>query len=289
MALGRPVAAETARHSAPIVSPLRRGTAAAVVSGGALTLAGVAAAIPASFDAAPATVPAGMVAAAALLPAEPVVAADRAPAETAPDRPTLVPVAAPAAAEIAAETERLDTAKLVKAVQLAERQAAGARGRSAEDDDDPEPDDAAERDSKPAQDTDTDRDEPSTRTAGTDCGVDTSELGAVKAHVRSAGLFLGCRFGEPTMYGVSGRAGTSDHPSGKAIDFMVDRATGDALAACTLRNQEALGVSYVIWKQRINFGSGWEPMEDRGGVTANHFDHVHVSFDTAAGGRPRSC
>ena len=65
---------------------------------------------------------------------------------------------------------------------------------------------------------------------------------------------------------------------------MVDRATGNALAACALRNQDALGVSYVIWRQRINFGSGWQPMEDRGGVTANHFDHVHVSFESGGGG-----
>ena len=66
---------------------------------------------------------------------------------------------------------------------------------------------------------------------------------------------------------------------------MVDRATGNALAACALRDQKALGVSYVIWRQRINFGSGWKPMEDRGGVTANHFDHVHVSFG-GCGRRP---
>ncbi len=91
------------------------------------------------------------------------------------------------------------------------------------------------------------------------------------------------------MYGVAGRAGMSDHPSGRAVDFMVDRATGDRLAACALNNRAALGVSYVIWRQRINFGSGWQPMEDRGGVTANHYDHVHVSFGGTAGGPPNVC
>jgi hypothetical protein len=91
------------------------------------------------------------------------------------------------------------------------------------------------------------------------------------------------------MYGVAGRAGTSDHPSGRAVDFMVDPATGDRLAACALKNRAALGISYVIWQQRINFGSGWQLMEDRGGVTANHYDHVHVSFGAAAGGSPNSC
>jgi hypothetical protein len=125
--------------------------------------------------------------------------------------------------------------------------------------------------------------------AATDCGLDVSGLGAVKPHVRAAARFLGCRFGEPTMYGVAGRAGTSDHPAGLAVDFMVDRATGDALAACALHNRNALGISYVIWRQRINFGNGWQLMEDRGGLTANHYDHVHVSFGRSGGGAPTSC
>ncbi len=69
---------------------------------------------------------------------------------------------------------------------------------------------------------------------------------------------------------------------------MVDRGTGDALAACALANKDALGITYVIWRQRINYGSGWEAMEDRGDPTANHMDHVHVSFgngDGSAGSR----
>jgi hypothetical protein len=117
-----------------------------------------------------------------------------------------------------------------------------------------------------------------------DCGVDLSDLGRVKSNVRTAAEQLGCRFGEPDMHGVAGRAGTSDHPSGLAVDFMVDRATGDALASCALENMDALGVKYVIWEQRINHGNGWKGMEDRGGATANHFDHVHVSFERGSGG-----
>jgi hypothetical protein len=115
-------------------------------------------------------------------------------------------------------------------------------------------------------------------------GLKTSGLGAVKAHVREAGAVLGCRFGKPTMFGVAGRGGPSDHPGGLAIDFMVNRATGDGLAQCALDNMAALGVKYVIWEQQINHGNGWKPMADRGGVTANHFDHVHVSFERGAGG-----
>jgi hypothetical protein len=111
---------------------------------------------------------------------------------------------------------------------------------------------------------------PAPASSATDCGLNTSGLGGVKPHVRAA-------------------ARTSDHPTGLAVDFMVDRATGDRLAACALQNRGALGISYVIWRQRINFGTGWQPMEDRGGITANHFDHVHVSFDRSAGGAPTGC
>ena len=116
------------------------------------------------------------------------------------------------------------------------------------------------------------------------CGVSESGLGAVKPFVRTAAQLLGCKYGKPTMYGVAGRGGVSDHPGGKAVDFMVNRATGDELAACALKNKAALGITYVIWRQRINFGQGWQGMEDRGGVTANHYDHVHVSFGSGGKG-----
>jgi hypothetical protein len=45
-------------------------------------------------------------------------------------------------------------------------------------------------------------------------------------------------------------------------------------------NAGRLSLMYVIWKQRIwdtRSGGGWRQMEDRGSVTANHFDHPHVS------------
>jgi hypothetical protein len=178
---------------------------------------------------------------------------DAAPVVTGPIAALVEPVAS--------EPRVADVADLVKGVQLAEQQAQ-ARAREQA------------------------RQEGAARGG---CGIATSGLGAVRPHVRAAAQFLGCRFGEPTMFGVAGRAGTSDHPAGRAVDFMVDRATGDSLAVCALNNRAALGITYVIWRQRINFGSGWQMMEDRGGVTANHFDHVHVSFGAAAGGAPNVC
>ncbi|GEL18424.1 hypothetical protein [Pseudonocardia asaccharolytica] len=126
--------------------------------------------------------------------------------------------------------------------------------------------------------------------AAVSCNPSTAGLGAVKPWVRDAAEFLGCRFGQPQVGGVAGRGGPSDHPAGLAVDFMVDRATGDGLAECALRNMDALGIKYVIWRQRINTGSGWKPMEDRGGATANHMDHVHVSFEGSPGsGPPAGC
>lgn len=70
------------------------------------------------------------------------------------------------------------------------------------------------------------------------------------------------------------------HPSGLAIDFMVPvgSAKGDQIAAYLLANKAKMNVDYVIWKQRVNYGTGWKSMPDRGGVTENHFDHVHVNI-----------
>ncbi|WP_433503968.1 hypothetical protein ACQP04_30500 [Pseudonocardia halophobica] len=121
------------------------------------------------------------------------------------------------------------------------------------------------------------------REARTHCAVDLSELGAVKPWVRDAARFLSCLYDQPDLIGVAGRGRVSDHPTGKALDLMTTGTHGDRIAACALANREALGISYVIWEQRINYGDGWESMENRGNATENHFDHVHVSFEGSAG------
>lgn len=70
-----------------------------------------------------------------------------------------------------------------------------------------------------------------------------------------------------------------DHPSGRALDFMTtNRGYGDAIANMLISRAGELNISYIIWYQRIWFpGKGWSYMSDRGGITANHMDHVHVS------------
>ncbi|WP_308250231.1 coiled-coil domain-containing protein [Sphaerisporangium fuscum] len=83
---------------------------------------------------------------------------------------------------------------------------------------------------------------------------------------------------------------SGEHPLGRACDFMLSSggsmpsagqvALGEQLAAWAIKNGRKLGVKYVIYRQRIyNLGfPGWRGMEDRGGITANHFDHVHISM-----------
>ncbi|WP_224391980.1 hypothetical protein [Pseudonocardia sp. ICBG1293] len=115
------------------------------------------------------------------------------------------------------------------------------------------------------------------------CGLDLDDLGRVKTWVSDAAEFLGCAYGETELIGVANRANASDHPTGHALDIMVRGTKGDRIADCALANADELGVKYVIWEQRMNDGSGWSTMEDRGGDTANHYDHVHISFDKRAG------
>ena len=72
-----------------------------------------------------------------------------------------------------------------------------------------------------------------------------------------------------------------DIPSGEGYGKLPtdDNVFGDKVADYALANQAKYRIDYVIYRQRINFGQGWEPMEDRGSITQNHYDHVHVSFD----------
>jgi hypothetical protein len=77
------------------------------------------------------------------------------------------------------------------------------------------------------------------------------------------------------------RAGAGDHGTGKAVDVMVSGSTGDAVAQWAINHMGQLNITYVIWKQRIwlSGASSWRSMEDRGSVTANHYDHVHISVE----------
>lgn len=112
----------------------------------------------------------------------------------------------------------------------------------------------------------------------------STELAGARPHVAQVGNLIDKTFGIAEIGGAIGR-GNDDHGAGLALDFMTDdSARGDAIADFVLANKERFGVTYVIWQQRYNDGSGWSYMEDRGSPTANHYDHVHVSFDSTAAG-----
>ncbi len=80
------------------------------------------------------------------------------------------------------------------------------------------------------------------------------------------------------------RSSSGDHGKRLAADFMVYKndTRGDKIARSAKRHRRQLNVTYIIWYQRIwsvdRAREGWRRMEDQGSLTANHKDHVHVSF-----------
>ena len=96
------------------------------------------------------------------------------------------------------------------------------------------------------------------------------------------------------LFGITSFSGyrpgdSGDHGRGLAIDFMVpvSSALGDQIAEYAVKNMASRGINYIIWKQRFyapydsKYGPAytWNPMPDRGSVTENHYDHVHVSMN----------
>ncbi|HEP1571284.1 TPA: LysM peptidoglycan-binding domain-containing protein [Streptococcus suis] len=119
-----------------------------------------------------------------------------------------------------------------------------------------------------------------TSTSAYDVGLQP-QVAAFRAEVANA-------FGITSFSGY--RAGDSgDHGKGLAIDFMVPEssALGDQVAAYAVANLASKNINYIIWKQRFYapydsiYGPAytWNLMPDRGSVTENHYDHVHVSFN----------
>lgn len=120
----------------------------------------------------------------------------------------------------------------------------------------------------------------SSTTSSYDVGLQP-QVAAFRAEVANA-------FGITSFSGY--RAGdTGDHGKGLAIDFMVPQssALGDQVAAYAAANLVSKNISYIIWKQRFYspyasiYGPAytWNLMPDRGSITENHYDHVHVSFN----------
>ncbi|VXB99110.1 SH3 domain-containing protein [Aeromicrobium sp. 9AM] len=93
----------------------------------------------------------------------------------------------------------------------------------------------------------------------------------------------------PSIVRYGGVAGRGEHATGQALDIMVGTGNpiGYDIAAFLQEHRAELGIEYIIWHQHIwrpATSGAWRSMSNRGGATANHMDHVHVTtYGNAAG------
>ena len=182
--------------------------------------------------------------------------------------------------EAEAKAKAVKEAEAKKAAELKEKQEAEAKAKAAKE--------AEAKKTAEAKQT--------TTVAGGLPEVTAAELAdpamnGLTPHTKKMKVALAKKFGI-TSFSLF-RAGDDDgtghgHNSGMAVDFMVpvNSAQGDQLAEYLTKHMDELGVYYIIWKQRFYMpqqniygpANTWNIMPNRGGVTANHYDHVHVSF-----------
>lgn len=106
----------------------------------------------------------------------------------------------------------------------------------------------------------------------------------VKPHVAAAAREIASRFGIVDIGGYRSGSDAQDHRLGLAIDVMT--TNGQPVAEFAQQNANRLGITYIIWNRAIwdsRNTLGWVGMEDRGSPTANHMDHVHISFKEEGG------
>lgn len=102
----------------------------------------------------------------------------------------------------------------------------------------------------------------------------------------------------PDMWVGQGKSSTggTEHATGRAVDLIISentgiratgdrKAQGDRLAAWLWTNSMALGVRGIIWYGQIigytKYRGGWGRYSDHGGISANHYDHIHVLFESS--------
>ena len=84
---------------------------------------------------------------------------------------------------------------------------------------------------------------------------------------------------------IWGKGSSSEHATGRALDFMVTAKpdVGDAIADYLWQHRAEFGRIHLIWRQRIRSTRTqpgvWRAMPDRGSPTENHMDHPHGLFD----------
>lgn len=113
----------------------------------------------------------------------------------------------------------------------------------------------------------------------------TVDGGPVRAHVQAFADAINDLTGITHIMTYAGHQPTQD----RALDIFATREQGDAICEYALAHWQHYGLDYWIWRQRIRNPPDrnyWREMEDRGGITANHFDHVHVSFELTGAASP---
>ena len=78
------------------------------------------------------------------------------------------------------------------------------------------------------------------------------------------------------------------HGDGLALDLMlpVGSPKGKAITRYLVENYNDLRIYYIIYEQRFYMhtyniygpAKTWNLMPNRGSITQNHYDHVHISF-----------
>lgn len=116
-------------------------------------------------------------------------------------------------------------------------------------------------------------------TLGGSCSNGTSVPSGVSPNIVKVHQAVCANYPSITGYGTF--RGDGEHAQGRAVDIMVSGSLGWEIAEFLRANASALGIEYVIFSRNIwsveRGGEGWRGMSDRGSVTANHMDHVHVT------------
>lgn len=107
-------------------------------------------------------------------------------------------------------------------------------------------------------------------------------LKGISVNTSRAANYFGSRYGIKTIGGRGpGSVPGSDHPKGRALDFMINNVSGGKkrgtdLANDVIKNWKRWNIKYVIWNRYIWYpGRGWHKYNG----PSPHTDHVHVSFN----------
>lgn len=109
-------------------------------------------------------------------------------------------------------------------------------------------------------------------------------MGGLVGNARKMYPIIDNLFHPASIGGYRTGPGAQDHARGLALDVMTydNHALGHNIAAWAEANAKKIGLSYEIYEQQIwnvaRAAEGWRRMENRGSETANHQDHVHLSF-----------